>query len=104
MIEHYKSPDMLVYENTSHLFQIRLLAYTDYAARHNFTDPLALFRNDVILCNNTYNDIIISHNRHATDAMPGKETRYLLFCLIFSDSNNLRCHYVLNFHVVLPPN
>ena len=102
MIEYYKTLDMLMYKDARHLFQVRLLAHANQATRHNLADPLALFGNDVILCNNTYNDIIISNDRHATDAMSGKETRYLLFCLIFFDSNNLRCHYVLDFHFVLP--
>src|SRR5260370_9561664 len=59
LIKHGQTPDALMNEEMAHLFQVRIRRNADDSARHQLTDFLPLFANDIVLGDNTHHNIFI---------------------------------------------
>jgi hypothetical protein len=101
LLKHDQTLDTLVHEDTPRLFQIGLRSHTNYAARHDITDRIALFADDIELGYNTHYRAVFIDHRQAANAVLRQQLCCLLARLALFDRDNASRHYISNLHRIL---
>ena len=60
---------MFMHEEMTHLIQVGIWCNADDATRHDLIDRLPLFANDIVLGDNSNDQLLIIHDRKATNTM-----------------------------------